>query len=316
MNELSIHTVLSAVLPVFAITVAGILLRKVNWLTKEADESLLRLTINLLAPSLIFDSIMKNQALKEPGNIFWPPLVGFGTIGMGIAVGHFLGKLAGFKDQKVLRTLAICVGIYNYGYIPVPLVTTLFGRETLGVLFVHNVGVEIAFWTLGVAALGATSGKSWKQFFTPPVIAILISLPLNFMDAQKVIPDFFLIGARMLGQCAVPMGIILIGAMMADHLHEFHSAAGWKTIITSCVLRLGIVPILFLLLAKFLPCSAELKRVIIVEGAMPTATFTVILARHYGGDPPTAVRSLIATSALGLVTIPLWIRLGIKLVSV
>jgi predicted permease len=201
----------------------------------------------------------------------------------------------------------------------VPHITTLFGeqsRETLGVLLVHNLGVEIAFWTLGVAALGANAGRGWKQFFTPPVIAILISLPLNFIHAYEYIPNFILIGARMLGQCAVPMGIILIGAMIADHVHEFHSATGWKTIISVCIFRLGIAPIFFLLLAKFLPCSVELKRVIIIQSAMPTASFIVILARLYGGDSPTAVRSLIATSAVGLITIPFWIRFGIKFVGI
>ena len=34
--------------------------------------------------------------------------------------------------------------------------------------------------------------------------------------------------------------------------------------------------------------------------------------RHYGGDPPTAMRVVIGTSVVGLVTIPLWIRFGLK----
>ena len=38
MNEF--QTVLLAVLPVFAITFAGVLMRKLNWLTEESDQSL------------------------------------------------------------------------------------------------------------------------------------------------------------------------------------------------------------------------------------------------------------------------------------
>jgi len=313
MNEFA--TVLNAVLPVFCIMVTGVVIRKINWLTEEADHSLLKLTINVLSPALIFDSILKNEALKQPSNVLLPPLVGFCTIGLGIMAGFLLGKFSGSKDQKVLRTLAVSIGIYNYGYIPVPLVTTLFGRETLGVLFVHNIGVEIAFWTLGVAALGGNAGRGWKKFFSPPVIAILIALPLNFLNAHEFLPQFVLVIARMLGQCAVPMGIIMVGAMMADDLKEFNWTTGWRLITTSCVARLVLVPFLFLLLAKFLPCSRELKQIIIVVVAMPTATFIVILARLHGGDPATAVRALVSTSALSLLTIPIWIRLGIRFVG-
>lgn len=307
--------VMLAVLPVFFLAVIGVFMRKVNWLTEEADHSLLKVTINVLSPALIFHSILNNDALKQFSNVILPPLVGFATVTLGIGIGWLAARFSKFQDRKTVATLAICAGIYNYGYIPVPLITTLFDRETLGVLFVHNIGVELSFWTVAVATLGGKTGKGWKQFVNPPVLAIILSLTLNAFGGHEIVPDFIMIAAKMLGQCAVPMGIILVGAMTADHLKEFHSTAGYKSIALSCALRLGLLPVFFLLLAKYLPCSRELKRVIIVEGAMPTATFCIILARHYGGDASTAVRALIATSALSLITIPFWIRAGLKFVG-
>jgi malate permease and related proteins len=74
--------------------------------------------------------------------------------------------------------------------------------------------------------------------------------------------------------------------------------------------RLGVMPVLFLLLAKFFPCSPDLKRVLILQGAMPSATFPIVLARHYGGDARVAVQIVLGTSLLGIITIPIWIRLG------
>jgi malate permease and related proteins len=44
---------------------------------------------------------------------------------------------------------------------------------------------------------------------------------------------------------------------------------------------------------------------------MPAAVFPTIMARQYGGDPTTAVRVVVATTVGGLVTIPLWLRLGL-----
>ena len=46
MNEF--WTVLGAVLPVFCVVGAGALMRKLEWLTEEADQSLLRIIINVL----------------------------------------------------------------------------------------------------------------------------------------------------------------------------------------------------------------------------------------------------------------------------
>jgi len=76
-------------------------------------------------------------------------------------------------------------------------------------------------------------------------------------------------------------------------------------VFVSCALRLGILPVLFLLLAKYLPCSLELKRVITIQAAMAAAVFPIVMAKHYGGDPATALRVVLGTSLVGLVTIPL-----------
>ncbi len=314
MNEF--HIVLLAVLPVFGVMLAGISMRKWNWLTEEADKSLLRVTVNVLAPCLIFDSILQNQALKQIGNVLLAPAVGFGTVALGMTVAYLLKRISGLRERTEISTFILCVGLYNYGYISVPLANSLFDRETVGVLFVHNLGVEIALWTLGLMVLsGSAAGKGWMKIFNPPVLAVIVTLPLNFLQGDQWIPHAILTTIKMLGVCAIPMGLILIGATMADHLHEFRSKSSWRAISAFCVLRAGILPILFLLLAKYLPCSLELKRVIVLQSAMPTATFTLVMARHYGGDAATALRAVIATSVIGLITIPFWIRFGMKFVG-
>lgn len=295
------------------IAVSGIAIRKLNWLTEEADHSLLRVTINLLVPAFIFDKVLNNPALHRTENLFFPPLVGFSTVALGIGVGWLAMRLAGLKPDSSGRTFAFSTGLYNYGYVPLPLAMHLFDRETVGVLIVHNLGTEMAFWLLGTAVFApAAKEPFWKQIFNPPLVAIVLTLSLNLTGGAAHVPEFVKYTAHMLGACAIPMGLVLVGAMIADHLNEFHSEQGWRVMGASCALRLGVIPVLFLLLAKFLPCSIELKRVILLQAAMPTAIFAIIGARHFGGDEPTALRVVIATSALSFVTIPLWIRMGMK----
>jgi predicted permease len=78
----------------------------------------------------------------------------------------------------------------------------------------------------------------------------------------------------------------------------------------ACLIRLGILPLLFLGGAFLLSGPVELRRVMVLQAAMPSAVFPIIMARHYGGDSITAVRVVVVTTVLGLITIPLWIRAG------
>jgi predicted permease len=67
---------------------------------------------------------------------------------------------------------------------------------------------------------------------------------------------------------------------------------------------------LILAVARWLPCSLELKRVLVVQAAMPAAVFPIVLARHYGGQPLTAVQIVLGTTVLGIFVSPLWISAG------
>ncbi|MDA7916162.1 AEC family transporter [Verrucomicrobia bacterium] len=310
------QTILKAFLPVLTVGALGFISRRKSWLKPEADKSILAVLLNVLVPCLIFDAVLGNKALQEPSNIFLAPIVGFVTVVFGILVARLVAPLAGIKDKKEKGTFAFSAGIYNWGYVPIPLTLLLFGDETLGVLIVHNVGVEIAFWTIGLMALTGTKLKDgWKRVINPPAIAIVITLILNTAGADAWMPDFVKGTATMLGQCAIPLGIILIGATFADEIGEFHADLRPRVMTAACILRLGAVPFVFLLIAKYLPCSDELKRVIVVQSAMPAATFPIIIAKHYGGHINTTLRVIISTTLVSFITIPLWLPFGLKFVG-
>ncbi len=314
MNEF--FTVLGAVLPIFGLMGVGLGLRKFNWLTEEADNSLVRVNVNVLLPCLILDSALGNPALSQIGNLLLAPAFGYGSVVLGIGLAFASRALHGLRERPAARTFAVCVGIYNYGYIPLPLVLLLFDKATTGVLLLVMMGVETALWTLGVWTLtGGSPGQNWRRILNPPLIAILLALLLNAIGLNAHLPKPLLTGIHWLGQCAIPMALMLIGAIVADHLHEFHSKSGWRVIGAAVLLRQAVLPMLFLLAAKFLPASVELKRVMVLEAAMPAAVFPIVMARHYQGDPATAMRVVIGTSVVGLATIPLWIRFGMKFVG-
>lgn len=312
---MSLSDVLAAVLPVFLLAVVGIALRRARWLTEEADAPLLRLVVNVLTPCLILDKVLGNRALQRAENLLVPPLIGFGGIVLGIGVCWLFRRRVGLATEPERRTFALVSGLQNYGYVPFPLVLVLFANhpDTPGVLFVHNLGVDIAMWTLGLMTLGhATGPGEWRKLVNAPLVAILLSLLLNAVGGDRWVPRPVAITASMLGACAFPLGIMMAGAMVADQVRQLHPARAAGAVAWSALFRLGIIPALLLVLGRILPCSVEVKRVLVVQAAMPAGVFPIVLARLYGGDPATAVRIVAGTTLLSLVTIPLWIRWGLS----
>ncbi|MCC6683117.1 MAG: AEC family transporter [Phycisphaeraceae bacterium] len=304
---------------VFSVMLIGALIRRANWLTAEADQALIHLVIRVLMPALILDVMVGNPRLQDAANVTLPPVVGFVAVciglGLSLLAARLLGPRLGMHDRRQQRTFAACVGVFNYGYLPLPLVERLFDhdRGTLGVLFVHNLGVEIAIWTIVLMTIQGGVRRDWyKQLLNAPLITILAALLINCLPVQREqIPGFLMQALHMLSVCAVPMALILVGATVADHLAEAKLHAGLKVIGGACLLRLGVIPVLFVLAAALLPASMELKRVMVVQAAMPTAVFPIVLAKHYGGDASTAVRVMLGTTLVSLLTMPLWLSGGL-----
>lgn len=307
--------VITAVLPVLFTALAGILMRRVNCLNEEADKSLLDVTINLLIPCFIFDKLLGNPAMAVPSNLILAPLVGMGTVVVGILLSLALAGLSGLRDPLERKSFGFSAGIYNYGYVPLPLAMALFDRETVAALVVHNIGVDFAFWTMGALVFAQRDQPIWRKLLRPPIFAILATLLLNFTGLNEKVPEIVIGTARMIGACAIPMGLILTGAMTADLLKHFRSSGGGRVMLAACLLRIGLLPVGFLLLAKFLPATVELKRVIVLQAAMPAAVFAILAAKYFRGHPPTALRVVVGTSLLSFVTIPLWIRFGMQFVG-
>lgn len=313
MNETA--TVLSAVLPVFCLAGIGVALRKIEWLTEEADASLMRVVVNVLTPALILDKVLGNAALRRPENLFLPPVLGFGGVLLGLWIAWLVRRQAAPGSEIIQRTFASATGIQNYGYVPLPLVLQLFPGDTAGVLFVHNLGVDVAMWTICLIALGHGGVREWRKLINPPIVSIVAAITLNALGAGDWLPKFVRTTAQMLGAACFPLALVLIGATIADSSRQLRQNLGLRLSLWSCALRLGVLPVLMLVIAHFVPASRELKQVLVVQAAMPAAVFPIVLARHYGGDTTTAIRVVVATSLIGFLTIPFWLRLGMQAVG-
>ena len=335
-----VHTfsvALATILSVFCIVGTGIFFRRTGRFTCESEQPLLSLTVDLLLPCLIFDRVLKTDAFSDPQNLWLPPLLGFGLTAVGILFGLCAASLPtkqnGMKTWKQRRTFSGCVGILNYGYVPIPLVIALFPQDSriLGVLFVQNLGVELACWTLVLSTfVGTFDRKSLWRVINTPAIAIILSVSLNLLGNCPLIPDafhehvapcfdFLLMAIHLLGAASIPLSIILIGTIFAEHFHREEIKKRWPTTLKiafwSVLIRLIVMPAIFVALAVGLPCTAEIKQVLIVHGAMGSAIFPMALAKHYGGDAKTAFDTIVSNVSLSVLTLPIWIAIGLRLIQ-
>jgi predicted permease len=304
-------TILSAVVPVYLTMLMGGLARKLGLLPREADAGLMRLSVNLLFPCLIIERLVGNPEVMNPGRVLGAAALGYSLVALGILLSYTTAPLIGLRVGDGRRTFAMATGVQNYGFVAIPVISALFpGKETLGVMFTFTLGVEVAVWTLGVGILTGLSNAPWKAALNVPVISIVIALLLNFLGAAGIIPSVVHTMLGNLGNCSVPLSVVLIGASISDIWGQ--ERMNWGVSLLSPFLRLAVLPIAFLAAASMLPLTTELRRVLVIQGAMPAAVFGIVLARHYGGHATTAVQVVLATTVASLVATPIIIAFGLK----
>ena len=328
---------LAAILAMFSIVGVGLLFRRTGRLTHAVEQPLIRLTVDLLLPCLIFDRVLKTKAFSDPQNLWLPPLLGFELVGVGILIGFCVACLPkilnGLETWNQRRTFAACVGLVNYGFVPIPLVIALLPNDDriLGVLFVQNLGVELSVWTIVMfTMIGRLDRKSLSHVINGPNIAIVLSVSLNLLGNSRFVPasfhehvapcfDFLLLAVHLLGAAGIPLSVLMIGAIFADHFHwgeiKHRLPSTLKISFWSILIRLVIMPTIFVSLAVYLPCTVEIKKVLIVHGAMGSAIFPMVLAKHYGGDPKTAFDTILSNALPSILTVPLWVAVGLHLIE-
>jgi predicted permease len=106
--------ILVSILPVFGMIAIGIGLRRLKWMTSEADASVLKTVVNCLYPCLIFENVANNPALRDPSNLLLAPLSGLVVMSGCMVESLFIGRALGLAVGRGLRSFAFASGINNF----------------------------------------------------------------------------------------------------------------------------------------------------------------------------------------------------------
>jgi malate permease and related proteins len=311
----NLFSITSTVSGVFLVMAVGAFARYMKWFTSEVDRSLAGFTTTVLLPSFFFHRIMTDPKLSASLSDWVPSVYGavLTAFGFGVAIGvvWLAGRWFGLETPAERQTFALCTGIANYGYIPVPLAEAFY-PGCIVTLLVHNVGVDIALWSIGLFIISGQGLKStWRRIvFSPPLVSVAIALTIRQLGFQTYIPRPFMHMSEQLGRCSIPIGLVLSGAIIYDYAGRVQFATAWRPWILAVLVRIVLLPIVFLAVAKYGNLSRDLQEVILLQSAMPSATFPLVMTRLYNKRVETAWTVVVGTSLLGIVSIPFWMVMG------
>jgi predicted permease len=307
-------SVVSTVTGVFLVMAMGGLARHLKWFTSEVDRSLASFTASVLMPSLFFHRIVTDRNLSMQIDAWLPAIYGFACTACGFIIARWIATLAGpwfgLTTDSQRRTFSLCAGIDNYGYIPLPLAEVFFPASVV-TLMIHNVGVDAALWSVGLFIIsGKGFRQSWKRLvLSPPLLSVALAVGLRQLGMDSWVPGPIMQMCEQLGRCSVPIALVLSGAILYDYAGRFEWSRAWRPLLLAIAVRMLLLPILIMLLAKSTG-STELKQVLLLQAAMPAATFPIVMTRLYDQDIETAWTVVVGTSLLSLITIPIWLVLA------
>ena len=303
-------TIILSVLPIYILIAGGAVLRKIGVLRKEHDGGVMHLIFSVMLPCFILDRMMGAEVLRNFQTLATGAGLGFSLIIAGIALGYLVGKTIGLAPGNGIRTFALTSGCQNFGFTAIPVVEILWGTSAVAVLFVHNIGVEVAIWSVGVMLISGERSIRWRRLINGPIIAVAIGLSLVALRVDDNIVGPARTAISMIGIGAFPLAIMMTGASIIDLVGT--EKPSWKIIISSVLVRILLAPALIILSAKFIPMAVELRQVLLVQAAMPAAMVPILLARLYGGRPAVAVQIVVATMVVSIFTLPYIITYGIR----
>lgn len=197
----------------------------------------------------------------------------------------------------------------NVTYLGLPVLEATFGTWARSVaiqidLFactplLFTVGVLVAS-RYGTAPAGAANMMR-ELLRIPALWAAVAGVALNLTGAT--LPSILAGFLTLLERGVVPLMLFSLGLSLAWNREQLHNL---PTLIPVIVLRLLLVPAAVALLATATGLSGDWRTAVVMETAMPSMVIGIVFCDHYNLDVGLYAMAVTLTTALSLLTLPLW----------
>lgn len=289
----------------FLLTGIGILIRKCRLLPAEAQGMLTDLILYVILPcniALSFRIDINRELLQNLGLAF---LVAWVVQGVAWMLSRVLYLTYPQGRKRVLQYATVCS---NGGFMGNPIAESVFGATGLMYASVFLIPQRIVMWSAGITLFAEAPDKKTllKKVVTHPcIIAVFVGLFL--MVFRPALPEFIEKTASSLGSCTTPISMLMVGMILAD-VEDVKSMFSWE-MIRYTLIRLVILPGIVFIGCKVCGLDRLVTGVAVLMTAMPAACMTTILANKYHGDAMFASKCVVFSTAMTLVTLPVWCML-------
>lgn len=199
-------------------------------------------------------------------------------------------------------------------FVGVPVNLALFGESSLPFVLLYFLANALWFWTVGnycismdgeTAAPAIVSLATLRNIFSPPLISFTVALLLVFASVKP--PAFLLATAKYLGSMTTPLSLLFIGVVM--HGVNLKKLRLDRDILGVLIGRFIVSPLAVLLVAAYFPIPDFMKKVFVIQAALPAMTQTSILASMYKADVEYAATLVSVTNLAALIAIPIYMTL-------
>lgn len=285
------------VLPVFCLAGVGFVWRRLG-LPFERD-FVTRLVMNLGAPCLIVSSLSR---LTLPLEAFLR--MAGGAFGL-LAGSAALGALLLYAARLPLRSYLPALTFGNAGNIGLPLCLFAFGDEGLALAMAVYIAGSITQFTL--APMLQSRAPALKTLATTPVVYASV-IGIGLLWSGTTLPEWLARSVALSGDIAIPLMLLALGNTLAGlRVANLRTAAGLG------LARLAIGSIAALGVAALFGLRGTARGVLVLQGGMPTAVVTYLLAARYGRNAGEIAGIVLASTLTAALLLPILVAAALWL---
>ena len=265
--------------------------------------------VSMLAQGVIFGAVwlILRRRFDDPAQS--AALIGEGYIGGNSYTSEpaLVAEIDRCVKGRANRAVVLASAFGNVGFFGVPVLQFLFpdAHDAIAYSAVFIVSLNLMGWTVGSYVLtGDKKHVSLKRaLVNPQTVTLVISLPLFFAGvSESDLPETVNTIIGYLADMTAPLCMIILGMRfaLAPLVQLFKD---YRVYIASFV-KILVFPLLVYLVLMPFEMDAMLRVSLVLLSGMPAATINLNLAELYGADQTTAANSILMSTVLSIVTIP------------
>ena len=300
---------INATLPIFLVILIGWFIKKIGIINDEFADVANKYVFKVALPVLLFrdiatTSILDDMNLKFVAFCFFGTLVMFGIVWIFANIYCKDKSMVGAFAQAGARGSAAVLGIAfvenicgDSGMAPLMIVSAVPLFNILSVIMLTFGGRDKNKGTDGIKKACINILKN------PIIIGIVLGIPFSLLSID--IPEIPSKTIDYIAQTATPVALIAIGAGFDTK----QAISKVKPAITASIIKLIILPLLFMPVAISMNFAAsELVAILIMTGS-PTTVTCYIMAKNMNNDEVLSSNVIVITTLLSSITITAWVFL-------